>query len=182
MGLFAQYKLSTLANTTVESWYHATEIILDLIITFNKMVATVVEHWPLYTIPMLRPSTTLCHLVYRWCASLYVTMLDDIDKGFCLFATRISSNMAKISLSFESHVSGCTSPILRPLATELKSPRISLIDVVKGWYCSILCKYYRIKHMIKTTSNLCKCNLHHGRQTQGQMKQRHSVQNINFTV
>jgi hypothetical protein len=48
----------------------------------------------------------------RWCAS-YVTvaMLDDIDKGFCLFAMQISSNMAKIALSFESHGSGCTSPI-----------------------------------------------------------------------
>jgi hypothetical protein len=40
-------------------------------------------------------------------------MLDDIDKGFCLFATQISSNMAKISLSFESHGSGCTSPIVK---------------------------------------------------------------------
>jgi predicted metallopeptidase len=60
VGLFAQYKLSTLANTTVESWYHATEIILDLIITFNKMVATTVEHWPLYTIPMLRPRPLNC--------------------------------------------------------------------------------------------------------------------------
>jgi hypothetical protein len=26
-------------------------------------------------------------------------MLDDIGKGFCLFATQISSNMAKISLN-----------------------------------------------------------------------------------
>ena len=45
----------------------------------------------------------------RCCAS-YVTvaMLDDIDKGFCLFAMQISSNMAKIALSFESHGSGCT--------------------------------------------------------------------------
>ena len=34
-----------------------------------------------------------------------------IDKGFCLFAMGISSNMAKISLSFESHESGCTSLI-----------------------------------------------------------------------
>jgi hypothetical protein len=38
-------------------------------------------------------------------------MLDDIDKGFFLFAMQISSNMAKISLSFESHASGGTSPI-----------------------------------------------------------------------
>ena len=30
-------------------------------------------------------------------------MLDDIVKGFCLFAMQISSNMAKISLSFESN-------------------------------------------------------------------------------
>jgi hypothetical protein len=38
-------------------------------------------------------------------------MLDDIDKGFCLFAMQISSNMAKISLHFECHGSGCTPPI-----------------------------------------------------------------------
>jgi hypothetical protein len=37
-------------------------------------------------------------------------MLDDIDEGFCMFAMQISSNMAKISLSFESHGIGCTSP------------------------------------------------------------------------
>jgi hypothetical protein len=48
-----------------------------------------------------------------WCAS-YVTvaMLDDIDKGFCLSAMQISSNMAKIALSFESHGSGFTTLIL----------------------------------------------------------------------
>ena len=38
-------------------------------------------------------------------------MLDDIDKGFCLFAMQISSNMAKIALPFESYGCGCTSPI-----------------------------------------------------------------------
>ena len=35
-----------------------------------------------------------------------------IDKGFCLFAMQISSNMAKISLSFESDGICCTSPIM----------------------------------------------------------------------
>jgi hypothetical protein len=40
-------------------------------------------------------------------------MLNDIDKGFCLFAMQISSNMAKISLSFESLGIGCKSPITR---------------------------------------------------------------------
>jgi hypothetical protein len=54
--------------------------------------------------PILRP---YIQCMYRWCAS-YVTvaMLDDIDKEFCLFAMQ-TSNMAKISLSFESHGSGC---------------------------------------------------------------------------
>jgi hypothetical protein len=52
--------------------------------------------------------------INRWCASyVIVAMLDDFNKGFCLFAMQISSNMAKISLSFESHESGCTSPIDR---------------------------------------------------------------------
>jgi hypothetical protein len=32
-----------------------------------------------------------------------VAMLEYIHKGFCLFAMQISANMAKISLSFESH-------------------------------------------------------------------------------
>ena len=64
----------------------------------------------------------------RWCVQVTSPspcMLDDIDKGFCLFAMQISSNMAKIALSFESHGSGCTSPIGHFLTigdVQVKSP------------------------------------------------------------
>lgn len=49
-----------------------------------------------------------------WCTSYtIVTMLDDFDKGFFLFAIQMSSNMTKISLSFKSLGIGCTPPINR---------------------------------------------------------------------
>jgi hypothetical protein len=38
-------------------------------------------------------------------------MLDDIDKGFGLFAMQILSNMAKISVVAIPAWSGCTSPM-----------------------------------------------------------------------
>ena len=40
---------------------------------------------------------------YRWCASYVIAaMLVEFNKGFSLSASTISSNMVKISLSFES--------------------------------------------------------------------------------
>ena len=50
--------------------------------------------------------------MYRWCASYVIAaMLVEFNKGFSLSASIISSNMAKISLSFEYNGIGCTPPI-----------------------------------------------------------------------
>jgi hypothetical protein len=47
-----------------------------------------------------------------WCASYVIAaMLDEGDKEFSLFAIQISSDMAEITLSFESLQIGCTPPI-----------------------------------------------------------------------
>jgi hypothetical protein len=64
----------------------------------------------------------------RWCAN-YVTvaMLDDTDKGFCLFAMQISSNMAEISLSFESQGIGCKSPIVQDVCCIYRRIRYLLL-------------------------------------------------------
>ena len=51
---------------------------------------------------------------YFWWASYVIAaMLDDLDKGFSLFAILISSKMAKISLFIESLGHGCTPTIQR---------------------------------------------------------------------
>ena len=51
-------------------------------------------------------------VLYRWCASYVIAaILVELNKGFSLSASIFSSNMAKISLSFESHGIGCTPPI-----------------------------------------------------------------------
>jgi hypothetical protein len=60
--------------------------------------------------------------------AILCAMLDDIEKGFCLFAMQISSNMAKISLSFEFHGSGCTSPTPNKLNTVPEHRRVHSIS------------------------------------------------------